>query len=141
MIRAILFIIALIAIWIVLAILGMAYTWLRRKINKPRIGLESFLSELLERGDYVSINGKVMRFSHVAEYGESLDPLRPLKPKIHYNVTSGGEYAFDDLNSTQYHYYRPQALIKCDFIYGEYGLKWAASKEAAETAEERIKQS
>lgn len=134
-----LFVLILIAIVAAATFIWMFYSWLRRKMNKPRIGFESFLRDLLERGDYVSINGKVMKFSHIAEYGEPLDPLRPLNPKSHYNNTYRGELAFDDSISTNYHYYHPQALMKCDFIYGKYGLKWAASKELAGIAEERIK--
>lgn len=132
-----LFLIALIAIWIVLIILEMVYKWLRRKMNKPRIGFYFFLYNMLERGDYVSINGMVMRFSHIARSGESLNSLLPASD--YRNRTDGGELAFNVSYTLDYQYCNPQALVKCDFIYGKYGLKWAASKELARIAEERIK--
>lgn len=115
--------------------LTFAYAWLRRKINKPRIGFVCFLQKLLKDGDYVSINGKVLRFSHIARNGETIDPIRL---PSNYNQTLGGELAFYDLLG--YKIYESSALIKCDFIYGKYGLKWAASSHIANTADEKIKE-
>jgi len=93
------------------------------------------LQKLLKDGDYVSIDGKVLRFSHIAGNGETVDPIRP---PSNYNQTIGGELAFYDLLG--YKIYPSTALIKCDFIYGKYGLKWAASSHIANTANEKIKE-
>lgn len=132
-IYAILFLIAVIA---ALASLFFVYDWLRRKMNKTRIGgIEYFLCKLLERDDYVSINGKVMRFSHIARNGETLDIF---SMPSYENRTLGGELAFSNPRGLGYIFYPETSLRHCEFIYGEYGLKWALSNKWAETAKDKI---
>ena len=116
--------------------LFMAYEWFRRKTNKTRIGgLEYFLCKILKRDDYVSINGKVMRFSHISHGGESIDIL---KFPTYDNKTLGGELAFAKPHGLGYYFYPMSVLRECEFIYGEYGLKWAVSKHWAEIAKEKV---
>ena len=116
-----------------------AYKWWRRKRNKPLIGDVDFpLTKLLKKDDYVSIGGRVLRFTHFAQRNEPVDVLRP---PLNENQTIGGELAFDNPNGLGYIYYRPGALKKCDFIYGKYGTKWAATKELADSAKQRINES
>ena len=127
------------AAWALLWIIDqiyMVYKNHRRKNNKPYIGEVDFpLTKLLKRDDYVSIGGRVLRFSHISEGGESIDILRP---PLNDNLTIGGELAFDNPRGLGYIMYYPSALKKCEFIYGEYGVKWAASEELAASAEEMV---
>lgn len=125
----------LIVAFIVATILYEPYKWLRRKTNKPRIGYDSLFGRLLSRGDYVSIDGKVLCFDHIASPGQAINALAlPLEE----NKTVGGEIAFRNPNAIGYLYYKPSALKHCDFIYGKYGVKWAASKHWATVAEEKV---
>lgn len=130
---AILIVAFVIAIFIAMAL---AYDWMRRKTIKSHIGgLEYFLYKFLKRGDYVSINGRVLCFSHLTQVGETIDHI---KPPSNSNKTFGGELAFDNPNSLGHLIYPVSALRKCEFIYGKYGLKWAVSKEWATVAKEKI---
>lgn len=114
------------------------YDWMRRKMNTPRIGFDYFLLKLLKRGDYVSIKGKVLCFSHVASVGENIDPIRP---PFDDNKTIGNELVFDNPHGIGYLFYEPSSLMNCEFIYGEYGLKWALSNQWAKVAEKKVYES
>lgn len=121
---------------IILGAVALAYDWLRHKINKPRIGgLEYFLRKLIKRDDFISINGKVLRFSHTTQCGEKINPIAP---PSHRNITLGGDLAFDNPNSLGYLIYPLSALRNCEFVYGKYGLKWAISHEWATMAKEKV---
>lgn len=132
------FIFAILIFAFVIAILmamAFVYDWIRRKTIKSHIGgLEYFLYKFLKRGDYVSINGRVLCFIHLTKFGETIDHI---KPPSNNNKTLGGELAFDNPNSLGYLIYPVSALRKCEFIYGKYGLKWAVSKEWATVAKEK----
>lgn len=130
-VSSVLFVIGII---LALGAITAAYEWVRKKINKPKIGFPAFLLDKIKRGDYVCIEGKVLRFNHIARENESIDILHP---PLHSNQTLGGELAFD--NGLGYLYYRPSALNKCEFIYGKYGLKWAISNDWAKAAKSKIK--
>lgn len=106
--------------FVIASILANAYHWLRLKMNKPRIGYKNINIKLLKSDDYVSIDGKIMRFSH---------------------FTKLGEMAFDNpLELGSYFIYQPLSLNKCLFIYGKYGTKWAVSKHWASVAKEKIRE-
>ena len=90
----------------------------------------------MKRDDYVSINGKVMRFSHIACENETIDPLRP--PFYDENKTIGGELAFKKTLGIGYVFYPDSSLRNCEFIYGKYGLKWAVSEHWASIAKQKI---
>lgn len=123
---------------VVLVAISFAYEWIRRKTNKSHIGgLEYFLCKFLKHGDYVSIDGRVLEFSHITRTGEIIDPIRP---PSNGNKTYGGELAFDNPNSLGYLIYPVSALRKCEYIYGKYGLKWAVSNKWAISAEEKVKE-
>lgn len=115
-------------------IISESYVWVRKRLNKPKFGAE-LLTRLLRKGDYVSINGRVYQFSHIADFGETLDWL--LIPDYR-NQTLGGELAFENKYGLSYLFLHPSALAKCDFIFGKYGLKWARNKSIAKNAEELI---
>lgn len=119
----------------VLIAISFAYEWLRCRMNRPRIGLEYFLCKLLRRGDYVSINGRIMDFSHITKNGETIDPVLPLSNN---NQTLEGELAFYNPHSLGYLIYPVSALRKCEFIYGKYGLKWAVSDYWATIAKDKV---
>jgi hypothetical protein len=91
---------------------------------------------ILRRDDYVSINGQLLRFSHIASGNESLNVMAP---PSYRNQTNGGELAFCDDRTLGYVYYHQSAMAKCDFIFGKYGLKWARNNDLATAAKERIK--
>lgn len=126
---------AFIVLFAVATVMELAYEWIRRKYNAPHYGFEYFLLKKLKRDDYVSIDGRVMRFDHIARYGESIDCIAP---PLNDNMLLGGELAFRT-SGLNYLYYFPSALTKCDFIWGKYGLKWASSKQMGEEAEKHIK--
>lgn len=117
-----------------LSILCELYKVFRKRINKPQIGAD-ILINLLKKDDYVSINGEILKFSHIARSGETLNFLAP--PSEH-NETIGGELAFIDNRFLGYRYYHFSAMKECEFIYGKYGLKWASSVTIAKKAKERI---
>lgn len=128
--------ILIIAFAIVIIVIAFAFDWIRRKTNKSRIGgLECFLSKFLKHGDYVSIDGRVLQFSHITQVGETIDNIRPPSNR---NKTIGGELAFDNPQSLGYLIYHVSALRKCEFKYGKYGLKWAISNEWANVAKEKV---
>lgn len=129
---AILYIVCTFAAFVML---GFVYDWLRRKQNKPRIGFHYFLCRLLKSGDYVSINGKILCFSHITGNGEVIDHIQP---PSNSNMAIAGDLAFENPHSLGYLIYPVYTLNKCEFIYGKYGLKWAASNEFAKTAKEKI---
>jgi hypothetical protein len=132
--RCILAIAGFIAILVGLAIVSELYILVRNRLNRPKIGAE-FLIKLLHRDDYVSIKGKVFRFSHIARKNESLNILAP---PMYGNLTFGGELAFCD-DGIGYVYYNPSVMMDgCDFIFGKYGLKWARNRTIANSAKDRI---
>lgn len=114
------------------------YIGIRKKLNKPTIGIVGILINRLESGDYVCINGRVLRFSHVAHCGEHLSTI---KPPFDDNLTNGGELSFDNPNGLDNIYYTPACLKNCQFIFGKYGLKWALNLEFANKAKEIIENS
>lgn len=115
-------------------IISESYVWVRKRLNKPKFGAE-LLTRLLRKGDYVSIDGSIYQFSHIADFGETLDAL---SFPDYTNQTLGGELAFEKKYGFGYIFLRPSALAKCDFIFGKYGLKWARNKLIAKNAEELI---
>lgn len=131
------YLLAIIVIACVFALLvatSMTYEWLRKKWNRPRIGgIELFLVKLLRRGDYVSINGKILCFSYVCRKGEDI-----LLPSFDHLILSGGELAFDDPYSLGHKIYNASCLRQCEFIYGKYGLKWAANQSIASAAKDKV---
>ncbi len=128
---------AVVALIFIMEILQKANIWLHKRVIRPLIGSAgSHLKDMLKSDYYVSIDGKVYRFSHIAQSGESVDPIRPPSYK---NSTYGGELAFWNPRGIGYIYRPVSALEKCDFIYGKHWVKWAASVEKAETAEGVIK--
>lgn len=134
--RVIYAILIVVVVIFVFAIIAYAWDWGCRKINKPRIGsIDCFLYDLLKRNDYVCIEGEVLQFSHIVKTDEIIDVLRP---PLDNNKALGGELAFDKRNSLGYIIYPTSVLRKCEFIYGKYGLKWAASKELAAVAKEKV---
>jgi len=121
---------------VILVTIAFVYDWVRRKTNKLCIGeIDYFLCKFLKHGDYVSINGRVHRFSHITHFGETIDHI---KPPSNDNMALGGELAFDNPNSLGYLIYPTSILRKCEFIYGKYGLKWAISNEWATVAKEKV---
>lgn len=120
-----------------LAFLSNLYNWVKRKNNRPQIGHALLFYKILKRGDYVSINGKVLCFSHIASEGQTINPLYPALEK---NKTVGGEVAFRNSNELGYLYYNPSTLKHCEFIYGKYGVKWAASEHWASVAKEKVEE-
>jgi len=134
MIRFILAILDIVAFLALFVMFSLLYEWIRRKTNKPNVGLESFLLKRLKRGDYVCIEGKVMQFSHITCNGEIIDPIRP---PLDNNKSFGGELAFET-NTLSYPRYPISALRKCEFIYGKYGLKWACNNRWATVTMDKI---
>ena len=135
-IRFFLTLLAIASAFAVLVAISFAYEWIRRKLNKPRIGgIELFLCKILSRDDYVCIEGRVYCFSHIAQAGKSIDIL---SPPLNDNMTIGGELAFYNPRSLGYIMMYDYALRKCEFIYGKCGLKWAASRKVADSAVEKV---
>lgn len=134
--KFIVFIFSVIAVLVILSAFLFFYKWLRRKTNQPCIGFESFLIKMLKQQDYVYIDGRVLCFSHFTREGESIDLL---KPPTNDNTTVEGDLAFNKPIGLGYIIYPPSALAGSKFIFGEYGLKWAASSEWAHKAHEIIK--
>lgn len=134
-----LFAILFIAAFLVVSFsLSITYEWLRKKYNKPYIGFECFLIDMLRRGDYVSIQGEVMLFDHIARSNEVIDDERP---PLNSNKTLGNELLFyTNPNLVWRRCYDVTALRKCDFIYGKYGLKWATSLSIAKTSKEKVEE-
>lgn len=122
----------------VLVLLSLAYEWSKRRLCKPVIGLYGVLMNYIKREDYVCIKSRVLRFSHIARGGESISLE---KPPIEGNKTLGGELAFFNPRGLDYVYFCPTALDDCQFIYGKYGLKWAANSELADKAQRMIEES
>ena len=111
------------------------YINLREKINRPKI-VDELLINLLKKDDYVSIQGKVYRFSHIARENEALNLLAFPSES---NKTIGGELAFANDHGLGYVFFYPSAMANCEFIFGKYGLKWARNQAIASTAIESIK--
>ena len=137
--RFIIAILIFVAIFAIMALISVFYDWLRRKFNKPRIGnIEPYsLCKKMKRGDYVSINGQILCFSHITTMDETINPI---KPPSSDNKTFSGDLAFDDPYSLGYIIYPTLSLKGCDFIYGKYGVKWAASNHWAEIAKEKVEE-
>lgn len=133
--KGILSVLGVIACFFLFALLSEAYTYFRKKCNRPIIGTNIFLLKKLKNGDYVSINSRVFRFNHIASYGEVINILHP---PIEQNKLIGGELAFENKSTLGYIYYDSSALSNCDFIYGKYGVKWARTNQIAEKAEEAV---
>lgn len=134
MMRFLLVVFGMVALLALLVLISMLYEWIRRKTNKPNVGLESFLLKMLKHGDYVCIEGRVMRYSHITRNGEIIDPIRP---PLDDNKSFGGELAFET-KFLSYLIYPISALRKCEFIYGKYGLKWACNSRCATEAMDKI---
>lgn len=117
-----------------LIIVSELYVKFRKRFNKPKIGVE-LLTNLLCRDDYVSINGKIHRFSHFAKGNETLIVLFPPTEE---NKAAGGELAFANQQGLGYVFYNPSMMINCDFIFGKYGLKWARNTAIANIAKDKI---
>lgn len=132
--RTLLVLIGFVATLFGLVCISVLYEYIRTRLNKPKIGHEPLI-KLLRKDDYVSINGRILTFSHIAKGRESLNLLAP---PSHRNQTDGGELAFLDNYTLGYVYYHPAAMSNCDFIYGKYGLKWARNNEIATTAKNKI---
>lgn len=115
-------------------IISEMYIRFRKRFNRPKIGVE-ILINLLHRDDYVSIDGKICQFSHIANSNDTLNPLSLPSEK---NTTIGGELAFVNKQGLGYIFLYPSAMAKCDFIYGKYGLKWARNNYIANNAKEII---
>lgn len=77
----------------------------------------------------MSINGKIYRFSHFTQGGKALGSH--IYPYI-------GDLVFYSSHKLGYYVVHKDALIKCDFIYGKYGLKWAPNVKSASIAKEQI---
>lgn len=122
--------------FIVLSLAFERCVWLRKKMNKPRIGKWCFLCDLLDRDDYVSIDGKVKRFSHITRPNEAINCIMP---PSNDNKTLGGELAFYG-RGLGYDMYYVSVLEKCEFVYGKYGVKWALSDYWASVAKEKVEE-
>lgn len=123
----------LLAAFATLIAISIVYEWMRRKTNRPKIGLDRVHRKLLRRGDYVNIDNRILCFSHITGDNEIIDSIRP---PSNDNRAIAGCLAFDNPHSLGYIIYPASALRKCKFIYGRYGLKWAASEDWANSAEE-----
>ena len=123
------FLIAL--LWLVggfalLALLCEMYVFVRRRLNCITVGLVGFLSKLLKRDDYVSIDNRLLRFSHFTVGGEIVDITRP--PLWNNKWNSLGDLAFYNENTLGYTILPLSKLEQCEFVIGKYGVKWAASQ-------------
>lgn len=116
-----------------LVLISEIYVAMRKRLNTSMIGVEVLL-KLLNRDDYVCIDGKVNQFSH---FSNSDEPLNILAFPTDGNKTIGGELAFVNNRGLGYVYFHPSAMINCDFIFGKYGLKWARNKAIANIAKRR----
>lgn len=130
--RDILFIIGCL---LALIFLNGTYTLVRKRFNKPIVGLNHWLINMLKRDDYVSVDGKVYQFSHIARKDETVNLLRP---PCESNKLIGGELAFYKPNGMGYVYFNQSIVQKFKFIYGKYGVKWAESIEASKKAQDEI---
>lgn len=133
----ILTVLSMVAILFLLGLLVAGYRLMRTKLNKPRIGKWCFLCDLLESDDYVSIDGKVRRFSHITRPDEVIDSIRIPSDD---NKTLGGELAFWG-NGINYYMYHVSVLDKCEFVYGKYGVKWALTEYFASIAKQKVEES
>lgn len=113
------------------------YVLLRKKLNRPQYGVD-VLTKFLRRDDYVSINGEIYQFSHFTRRDDIIDILKP----AHYSnkVQFDGDIAFMKTDGLGYIHLHRNALERCDFIYGKYGLKWARNTSAAKDIEIKINQ-
>lgn len=123
--------------FVILALFGELYVWIRKKLNRPRIGIEKLSLRLLKRGDYVCIEGEVRCFSHFTQDGEIINPMYP---PYEDNRAYKGELAFEVKDGLGYIVYRNPnfVLSKCHFIYGKYGLKWSLTEHDADIAKEMV---
>lgn len=118
-----------------LILLNITYTLARKRLNKPIIGKNHWLINLLKRDDYVSVDGKVYQFSHIARENEIIDLL---SPPCESNKLIGGELAFYKPNGLGYIYFNRSVAQKIKFIYGKYGVKWAETIDDANIAQDEI---
>lgn len=125
-------IVKIVAIIVAAFIVSELYVQVRKRFNRPKIGVE-LLIKLLRRNDYVSIDGKIHRFSHIANSNETLNPLSFPNEE---NKALGGELAFENERGLGYIFLHPSAMTKCEFIFGKYGLKWAQNNSIANNAKE-----
>ena len=128
-------IVIVIASIVIIFFVSELYVKLRKRINRPKIG-DELLINLLSKDDYVSIQGKILRFSHIARENEILNLLAFPSES---NKTIGGELAFANDHGLGYVFFYPSAMTNCDFIFGKYGLKWARNRTIASSAIESIK--
>lgn len=123
--------------FVVLTLLGELYVWIRKKLNRPLLGVDKLSLHLLKRGDYVCIGNEVKCFSHFTQDSEIINPMCPPHDG---NKTNKGELAFKVKNGLGYIIYRnPQSVLNnCRFVYGKYGLKWALTEYYADIAKNKI---
>ena len=134
LLKSFLAILGFIAALIILSALSLFYEWLRRKVNKPKIGFMHFSSKMFSKGDYVCIKNNVMEFDHWTRDGETIDPIAP---PIEENKTFSGNLAFKT-DGIRYRILYSSSLKECNFIYGKYGLKWASTEGWARVAKEKV---
>lgn len=115
--------------FIMLFLISELHAWIRRKLNRCKIGNEHLSARMLKRDDLVCIGENVYRFSHIASYGESIDPVHP---PIGSNISDGGELFFYSHNGISYVMFSTTRFMRhCKFISGKYGLKYAESLQTA----------
>lgn len=120
-----------------LAAITELYSYLRKKLNRPKYDQSNLSTRALKRGDYVYFPNRLLEFSHIARNGETIDPTRP--PSWN-NQSTRGDLMFRNSRSIGYTCYSSSILRQCMFVYGRFGLKWAITPEQGEIAEEIIKQ-
>lgn len=119
-------------------VLYLLYECIRRVTTFTKYGLQNLSTKMLKRGDYVSINGKVLRFVCISRSGVKLDPIAIPDYK---NQADNGNLLFDNPNGLGYIELSPSILKKCEFVCEKYGLKWAISKEWKYKYKEKLKES
>lgn len=112
--------VGLFILFVVASVLVNLYKWLRRKTNKPLVGYDNIDIKLLKRDDFLSIDHKIFRYSH---------------------LTNFGELAFKNPHELGGYYIYPSTVLKkCDFIYGKYGAKWGYSRHWASIAKDKVEE-
>ena len=117
--------------------LSMFYEWIKRKVNRPKIGLRYFNPQLIKRDDYVGWENGCMQFSHFASKNESINLL--VLPDGS-NFTAGNELAFQKELGLGYIYIKEDSLLNCKYIFGKYGIKWALSPDWEMKAKKKYKE-
>lgn len=113
-----------------------SYIWVRKKLNKPKIGYDLYFS-FLRKNDYIGYKGCVYRICNIERGTESLYLIRPFEDNtsirdvlLCYNPTyiPGGYISLHQ-----------SILMQCDFIIGKYGMKYAYSLAYSEISLEQVK--